>query len=43
MEIGFPAFNIADSAICTGVGLVFLITLRNDRQAKPAPSEAAKP
>ena len=35
-EIGFPAFNIADSAICTGVALIFLITLRNDREAKSA-------
>jgi signal peptidase II len=27
-EIGFPAFNIADSAICTGVALVFITTWR---------------
>ena len=33
-EVGFPAFNVADSAICTGVGLVFLITWRNERRAK---------
>jgi signal peptidase II len=38
-EIGFPAFNVADSAICTGVGLVLLLTLRNERAAKhPAPA-----
>lgn len=39
-EVGFPAFNVADSAICTGVGLIFLITLRNDpaAQSEEAPS-----
>jgi len=35
-EIGFPAFNIADSAICTGVALVFLISWRNEHSPKPA-------
>ncbi|MSU58193.1 MAG: signal peptidase II [Pedosphaera sp.] len=35
-EIGFPAFNVADAAICTGVGLVFLLTLKSDRASKPA-------
>jgi signal peptidase II len=34
-EVGFPAFNIADSAICTGVGLIFIITWRNERQTAP--------
>ena len=31
-ETGFPAFNIADSAICTGVGLVFFLTLKSERK-----------
>lgn len=33
-EIGFPAFNVADSAICVGVALVFYVTWRADRAAK---------
>jgi len=37
-EVSFPAFNVADSAICTGVGLIFLITWKNE--AKPAESSA---
>ena len=41
-EIGFPAFNIADTAICTGVGLIFLITWKNERTPKPADSSASK-
>ena len=40
-EIGFPAFNVADSAICIGVVLVFLITWRSERKAKPADSVPA--
>ncbi|MCC7377624.1 MAG: signal peptidase II [Verrucomicrobiales bacterium] len=28
MEMGFPAFNVADTAICTGVGIIFLLSWR---------------
>jgi len=38
-EIGFPAFNIADSAICTGVGLIFLITWKNEHTPKQVTSD----
>ncbi len=31
-EIGFPAFNVADSAICVGVGLLILISWRQESQ-----------
>ena len=33
-EVGFPAFNIADSGICIGVALVFWITWKSEK-AKP--------
>jgi len=37
-ETGFPAFNVADSAICVGVTLVFLMTWRNEHAPKPVES-----
>ncbi len=41
-EVGFPAFNVADSAICTGVGLIFLMTWKSERAAKPAEASPSK-
>jgi len=38
-EIGFPAFNVADTAICTGVALIFLITWRNEHATKTVASD----
>ncbi|MEY4388117.1 MAG: signal peptidase [Verrucomicrobiota bacterium] len=40
-EIGFPAFNIADSGICIGVALVFWLTWRSEKvkPVEPAPVE----
>jgi signal peptidase II len=35
-EAGFPAFNIADMAICTGVGLLFILSWRQESQPAPA-------
>ena len=33
-EVGFPAFNIADSAICIGVALIFWATWRSEHATK---------
>jgi signal peptidase II len=43
--VGFPAFNVADSAICTGVALVFLVTWMADKKARTEepPAAAEKP
>jgi signal peptidase II len=30
----FPAFNIADSGICVGVALIFIMSLRNDARLR---------
>lgn len=38
-EIGFPAFNVADSAICVGVGLLILVSWRSDEAGSSHPKE----
>jgi signal peptidase II len=35
-ELGFPAFNVADSAICIGVVLLFILSLQKEDGPTPA-------
>ncbi|HTI71886.1 MAG TPA: signal peptidase II, partial [Candidatus Limnocylindria bacterium] len=41
-EVGFPAFNIADSAICTAVGILILLSWSASPTQPSAASKAAK-
>jgi lipoprotein signal peptidase len=41
VEIGFPAFNVADSAICVGVGLLILVSIRLENAAAARPASEA--
>jgi signal peptidase II len=37
-EAGFPAFNVADSAICVGVALLFIMSFQSETARSPQPT-----
>ena len=41
-EVGFPAFNIADSAICIGVGLIFYLSWKSESPSDKAIEPSAQ-
>lgn len=41
-QIGFPAFNIADSAICVGVGLLILTSWQQESAARAGKAESGE-
>jgi lipoprotein signal peptidase len=38
-QVGFPAFNVADSAICIGVGLLILTSWQQESAARSGKME----
>lgn len=41
-ELGFPAFNIADSAICVGVGLLFVLSWKAETSSRTRAAEETR-